>query len=68
MERIGLLSLPSDLRDGDEDRLLSSTSNTTSEASAASVTKSEELKSPESLRWKRLKEQPVEGYDHPKID
>ena len=26
------------------------------------VTRSEETKSPESLRWAQLKEQPVEGY------
>jgi hypothetical protein len=63
MESIGLLSLPSHLRDnGDEDRPLSSVSNSRSEAAATGVTRSEETKSSEYLIWDRLKEQQVAGY------
>lgn len=61
MERVGLFSLPPH-DTGDEGCSLSSASNARSEASATGVTRSEETKSPESLRWAQLKKQPVEGY------
>jgi hypothetical protein len=69
MERIGLFSIPPDLRDMDEEgRILSSTAHSTAAESTTGSIKPDDVNPDESLIWDQLKQVKVEGYDKQKIN